>query len=93
MSIIKIPHTKDQTEFQLIDMKSCKRTQFQIDTLLEISKKEEFNQFVVCEDTNQLWIVFPEFEGPFVCLWYDTSNTLHVTKIGKTKILNDIVTK
>jgi hypothetical protein len=86
-NIIKIPHSSKQDQFQEIDMTTCKRSQFQIDQLTSISQREEFEQFVLCQDRGQLWIVFPEFDCAFACLWYDKSNNLHLEKIGRRKVL------
>lgn len=90
MSIIKIPQDFTQTDFQEIDMSTCKRSKFQIDRLLEISKQDDFHNFVCCQDQKKLWVVFPEFSGPFTCLWMDKAEVLHAERIGRRRVLKII---
>ncbi len=90
-TIIKIPHSTAQDVFQEIDMTTCQRSRFQIDQLTKISQRDEFDYFVVCQDNNQLWIIFPEFNSKFNCLWYDKSNNLHLDVIGRRKVLRELI--
>jgi len=90
MSIIQIPHTHQKLKFQFVDMSTCKRSTFQINRLVEISNKEDFDTFVFCQDQQQLCIVFPEFACAFTIMWYDKSGVIHAERIGRRKVLNVI---
>lgn len=74
---------------QNIDMKDCKRSEFQIKTLYDISQRDDFAYFVTMQDVGRTVIVAPEFTCAFHVMWYDKAGNYHSAKIGRRKILED----
>lgn len=89
MSIISIPHCfLPNSKVQEIDMNTCLRSEFQINELKQISEREDFAYFVVTQDVGRECIIFPEFKGPYIIMWYSKEGTCHYLTIGVYKILN-----
>jgi hypothetical protein len=84
--ICYLPNSKAQ----VFDMDTCKRSAFQVNTLLQISQREDFAYFVVCLDGGANSIMFPEFKGPALVIWYDKDGSMHSISLGVKRILRTI---
>lgn len=77
-----LPNSKTQT----FTPETCKRSDFQIQQLLQVSQREDFAYFVVCGISNPV-IVAEEFECAFNIMWYDKFNNMHYARLGMRKML------
>ena len=77
-----------ETKHQQFNLDTCKKTSFQINTIKEISDRENFDFFVI---NNKDEIMPPDYKGPVYVWWYTKDNNLNVIRIGSKKILIDEV--
>ena len=86
---ITIPLCSASTSMtQVFDTNTCLRTNFQINTLKEISERPEFMQFVTMEHNGIQIIVAPEFKCKFMVTWYDNNTRMHFASVGQRRILH-----
>ncbi len=76
---------------QVFDMDTCKRSLFQVNTLSEISKREDFAYFVTMLDAGTDWLMHPDYKGPCTVTWYSKEGIAHSISLGVKRNLNYIV--
>lgn len=87
-----LPNSKSQT----FDMETCRRSEFQIQKLLEISQRPTFAYFVTqgfiggIEGKKNL--IYPEYPDPFLMSWYNRDGSSEAMKIGRVGILWENIT-
>ena len=81
-----LPNSLSQT----FDLSTSTRTEFQANTLLEISQRKDFAYFITCQHERKLWLMVdnhPSCKGPCYIAWYDKAGQMHTMKVGAKKIL------
>ena len=90
MSQISIPHCYlPNSLVQVFDTETSFRSEFQINTLKQISEREDFAYFVTVQHGGTTNVVVNEEDCscPFVNMWYATNGDMHCTRIGMKRIL------
>lgn len=79
-----LPDSKSQT----IDMadSAVLRSEFQIQTIYNISQRDDFAYFVICGLTDPV-ILATEFKSPIHVMWYDKEGYAHAMYIGVRRML------
>jgi len=89
MNNISIPFCHLPNSRVQVFNENCKRTEFQIKTLKEISNRDSFDHFVLMyNNIGYPLIVEPNYKSKFFQLWYEKDGTFHGLFIGQKKLLN-----
>ncbi len=75
------------TIHQVFDMATCKRSEFQVNRLKEISERPDFAYFAIMQDVDGDFIVHPAYACPFFNTWYDVNGDFHAERIGRRAVL------
>jgi len=79
-----LPNSKVQ-EF---DMATCKRSEFQVNALLEVSQRDDFAYFVIMQDVGREIIMAPEYDDTCFIMWYDKEGRMYAGSLGKDDFLS-----
>lgn len=63
-------------------------TSFQKQFIEEIASRSDFKQFVLLPNEDRPTKYGRP--GPFNVMWYDTSNALHVVRLGQTRVIREV---
>lgn len=88
-SLISIPLSVERDALvQHIDTRSMKRTMFQIQQILEVSRRPDFHHFVPFLDGVAM-ILDTNYADPVTIMWFDVTRQGWAGRIGTRQMLMD----
>jgi hypothetical protein len=83
---------ESRKELYAMILPMCTRglTDFQRAWMIELVNKPEFSDFVVVDGDFRATFDRSGPQRPITVLWYDTTGTLHSTRLGQLKVLRQV---
>lgn len=73
---------------QTFDPITCKRSRFQVESLVAIAKNPMFAYFLTATGPNRQVIIEPGSESACIVAWFDLSGFHHITDLGIDRVLD-----
>ena len=78
-----LPNSKKQ----VFDMDTCKRSEFQIHYLYNVSRQSDFAYFVIMHDVGRELIIAPEHKNSVNVMWYTKDGHCYSVLLGRKVVL------
>lgn len=87
--IIEVPFCHlPNSKVQAFDMRTCQRSEFQVNELLKVSQRDDFAYFVVMLDTDCEVIMHPDYHCQCHVMWYSKDGQCWFGRLGLRKFLD-----
>lgn len=83
-----LPNSKVQT----FEVRTMRRSLFQIEYLLQVSRLPSFGYFVTVAHNGNAIIVTEDNDKPFHVMWYDRDGILHTVFLGSREVFSEVFT-